>query len=69
MDNLTLRIAENKDFSSVYKLLTELGYTNISPDSYQETWNQILASDQTGILIAETERDIAGYLLYSLKPP
>lgn len=59
MDNLTLRIAENKDFSSVYKLLTELGYTNISPDSYQETWNQILASDQTGILIAETERDIS----------
>ena len=65
---ILIRAAEEKDLPSIHILLSELGYDSVDADLLKETWKQIISSKKMGIVVAEIESKIAGYLAYSFKP-
>lgn len=65
---MRIREVEDKDIQDVQDLLKELGYSVSDMTSFKSTWDKILLSKDMGILVAENEKKIVGYLAYSIKP-
>lgn len=65
---MKIREVEDKDIQDVQNLIKELGYSTSDMASFKSTWDKISQSKDMGILVAENEKKIVGYLAYSIKP-
>ena len=65
---MRIREVEDKDIQDVQDLLKELSYSASDMKSFKSIWDEVLHSKDMGILVAENEKKIVGYLSYSIKP-
>jgi ribosomal protein S18 acetylase RimI-like enzyme len=68
MQKLIIRNAISKDMTSVTELLGGLGYVIQDINAFRKIWDEVQQNPSLGVLVAESDDQIYGYLAYSIKP-
>lgn len=66
--SMLIRPADEQDIPAIIKLLSELGYNLDDSPAFRRTWKEIFSDPKMGIVVADDEGTIAGYLAYSFRP-
>lgn len=65
---MIVRRAVDQDKEAVKLLLSSLGYEIHQENAFHSTWQEITTNPHMGILVAEENEKVLGYLAYSEKP-
>jgi ribosomal protein S18 acetylase RimI-like enzyme len=69
VNSVSSREAKKEDAPSLLKLLDQLGYPDLNSSDFDRTFDEVLSSHHSRLLVAETNTgEILGYILFTSRP-
>lgn len=65
---MIIRAAAHNDLPFIQSLLTELGYASSDVSDVKNIWDELLQAKDSGVIVAQKDEVVTGYLAYSLRP-